>query len=265
MREAPVPRALPVSGARKRFGQHFLTDQRILDELVACVAPQPGEMLVEIGPGHGALTFRLLEKGAVVHAIELDRDLVHELAAYARTAPSLIIHQADALKFDFRELAQNGPLRVVGNLPYNISTPLMLMLLRLGNVIRDMCFMVQKEVASRMSAAPACAAYGRLSVLTQAFCQAAVVLEVPPSAFTPAPKVDSSVIYLRPHRAECTFQALESVVALAFAHRRKMLRHTLGRHFAPESLAALGISLTDRPENVTVTQFVALANRLTSA
>ncbi|MGD9602082.1 MAG: 16S rRNA (adenine(1518)-N(6)/adenine(1519)-N(6))-dimethyltransferase RsmA [Gammaproteobacteria bacterium] len=254
-----LPGRLPTGGARKRFGQHFLTDAYVLDEIVACIAPRNGEMLVEIGPGHGALTFRLLEKGAVVHAVELDRDLVEELGQHAARIPSLHVHAADALAFDFTSLPSAAPLRVVGNLPYNISTPLMLRLVRLGDRVQDMCFMLQREVAERMCALPGTAAYGRLSVLTQAFCTATMLLEVPPQAFTPPPKVDSRVILLRPHPAPCAFDALEKVVAQAFAHRRKMLRHTLGRQFDAATLAALGIALTDRPEDVTVAQYVALA------
>jgi len=257
--DAPVFRALPVSGARKRFGQHFLVDPYVLDELVECIAPRTAEAIVEIGPGHGALTFRLLEKGALVDAIELDRDLASELARYAQTDSRLTIHQADALDFDFARLAVAGQLRVVGNLPYNISTPLILRLLRRIGLIEDMCFMVQKEVAERMTAAPGNGSYGRLAVLTQAFSETAIVMEVPPDAFSPPPKVDSSVVYLRPRQPGCEFPALERVVSQAFTHRRKMLRHTLGQRFAAERLAEFDISLTDRPENVTLAQFVALA------
>lgn len=259
MPEAPSFRPLPVTGARKRFGQHFLVDARVLDDVVACIAPRAGETIVEIGPGHGALTFRLLERGARVCAIELDRDLARELRAKSADFPGLIVHQADALTFNFAGLAESAPIRVVGNLPYNISTPLMLALLRLGEAIEDMCFMVQKEVAARMTAAPGSGAYGRLSVLTQAFCEASIVLDVPPEAFSPAPKVDSSVVYLRPLAPRCTFTALESVVAQAFVHRRKMLRHTLGQRYAASMLETLGIRLTDRPENVTLSQYIALA------
>ncbi len=252
----------PEIGTRKRFGQHFLADEGILAELVACIAPQPGEIIVEIGPGRGALTFRLLAQGATVHAIEIDRDLVAAFRRSSAHGERLIIHEADALKFDYDSLSHTGkPLRIVGNLPYNISTPLMLGLLQRGSQIGTMCFMLQKEVAERLVAAPGCAAYGRLSVMTQAYCQASIVLDVPPTAFIPPPRVDSSVIVLHPRGdIPCRFKDLESVVANTFAHRRKMLRHTLGKHFSAETLATLQIALTDRPENVSVAQYVALAN-----
>ena len=254
---------LPVrhTGARKRFGQHFLIDERILDELVACIAPYPAGMLVEVGPGRGALTSRLLHKGAVVHALEIDRDLVAELARRFGGESRLHVHAGDALKFDYRQLANAHRLRIVGNLPYNISTPLLLSLLRLAGVVEEMCFMLQKEVAERLVATPSQPDYGRLSVMTQAFCTASIAFDVPPSAFSPPPRVDSSVVILRPHLVPpCRFDKLESVVAAAFAHRRKMLRHTLARRFDAATLAALQIITTDRPENVTVAQYVALAN-----
>ena len=252
------------TGARKRFGQHFLIDAGILDELVACIAPHPHEMLVEIGPGRGALTSRLLDQGAIVHALEIDRDLILELARRFDSEPRLHVHAGDALKFDFRQLTTTSrKLRIVGNLPYNISTPLLLRLLRLEGVIEEMCFMLQKEVAERLVATPNQADYGRLSVMTQAFCTASIAFDVPPSAFAPPPRVESSVVILRPHSvAACPFEKLESVVAAAFTHRRKMLRHTLARRYDSVTLAALQISTTDRPENVTVAQFVALANQL---
>lgn len=249
--------------ARKRFGQHFLIDSRILDELVACIAPRPRETLVEIGPGRGALTSRLLESGAIVHAVEIDRDLVDELSIRFSGQPRLYVHTGDALEFDFHQLATAPPgFRIVGNLPYNISTPLLLSLLKLEGVIEEMCFMLQKEVAERLVATPGHAGYGRLSVMTQAFCTASIAFDVPPTAFAPPPRVDSSVVLMRVNPAPaCRFEKLESVVATAFAHRRKMLRHTLGRRYDAETLAELNISITDRPENLSVAQYVALTNR----
>ncbi len=254
---------LPVkhTGARKRFGQHFLIDDKILDELVACIAPQANRTLVEIGPGRGALTARLLDKGALVQALEIDHDLVAELARRFAGHARLQVHAGDALRFDFRQLASSHRLRIVGNLPYNISTPLLLSLLRLEGAVEEMCFMLQKEVAERLVATPSQADYGRLSVMTQAFCTASIAFEVPPSAFSPPPRVDSSVVILRPHSVlPCRFEKLESVVATAFTHRRKMLRHTLAQRFDAATLAALEVKPTDRPENVTVAQYVALAN-----
>lgn len=251
----------PGAGARKRFGQHFLVDQQIIEEIVRCIGAAPGERIVEIGPGRGALTTALLRHGACVEAIEIDRDLVRELRRHFRNESRLTVHEGDALTFDFPGLAPpEEHLRIVGNLPYNISTPLMLRLLKLGQGIRDMCFMLQKEVADRLVACPGTADYGRLAVMTQAFCEAAVVLQVPPSAFAPPPRVDSSVVILRPlETPPCSFEILERIVAEAFMHRRKMLRQTLGRRYSPEVLGSLGIPLTDRPENVSVQQFIGLA------
>jgi len=251
----------PGAGARKRFGQHFLVDEQIIEDIVRCIGAAAGERIVEIGPGRGALTTALLRHGVCVEAVEIDRDLVRELRRHFREEPRLTVHEGDALTFDFPGLALPGErLRIVGNLPYNISTPLMLRLLKLGQGIRDMCFMLQKEVADHLVARPGTADYGRLAVMTQAFCEAAVVLQVPPTAFAPPPRVDSSVVMLRPHEVPpCSFGTLEKIVAEAFLHRRKMLRQTLGRRFPHEVLAALGIPLTDRPENVSVQQFLALA------
>ncbi len=251
----------PGAGARKRFGQHFLVDEQVIEDIARCIGPAPGESIVEIGPGRGALTTALLGQGARVEAVEIDRDLVRELRRHFVDEPRLTVHEGDALNFDFLKLAAPGArLRIVGNLPYNISTPLMLRLLKLGRGIKDMCFMLQKEVADRLVAHPATADYGRLAVMTQAFCEAAVVLEVPPTAFAPPPRVESSVVMLRPlAEPPCSFEILEKIVAEAFLHRRKMLRQTLARRFAPETLNGLGITLTDRPENVSVQQFIGLA------
>jgi 16S rRNA (adenine1518-N6/adenine1519-N6)-dimethyltransferase len=253
--------ANPGAGARKRFGQHFLVDQQIIEDIVRCIGPAAGERIVEIGPGRGALTTALLRQGACVEAVEIDRDLVRELRRHFLDEARLTVHEGDALTFDFHGLVPPGErLRIVGNLPYNISTPLMLRLLKLGQGIKDMCFMLQKEVADRLIAHPGTSDYGRLAVMTQAFCEAAVVLQVPPTAFAPPPRVDSSVVMLRPHETPpCSFETLEKIVAEAFLHRRKMLRQTLGRRFSPEVLGSLGIPVTDRPENISVQQFIALA------
>ena len=248
-------------GARKRFGQHFLIDPMVLEEIVACVGRPDDGPVVEIGPGRGALTERLLAHGFEVHAVEIDRDLVAHLNTRFTAQGRLHVHQGDALHFDFTTLPV-GPqaLRLVGNLPYNISTPLLFRLLELGNRVAQMCFMVQKEVADRLVARPGTGDYGRLAVMTHAFCSTGVALDVPPEAFAPPPRVDSSVVLLRPlPPPPCGFTTLGKLVAEAFLHRRKMLRQTLARHYPPGALEALGIALTARPENVTVAQYIELA------
>lgn len=249
-------------GARKRFGQHFLIDPMVLEEIVACVGHADDGPVVEIGPGRGALTERLLAHGFEVHAVEIDRDLVTHLGERFIGQNRLHLHQGDALHFDLGTLPiDQSALRLVGNLPYNISTPLLFRLLELGGRIGQMCFMVQKEVADRLVAAPGTGDYGRLAVMTQAFCSAGVALDVPPEAFAPPPRVDSNVVLLRPTPPpRCGFAALGKLVAEAFLHRRKMLRQTLAKHYPPGTLESLGIPLTARPENITVAQYVALAD-----
>ena len=253
-------------GARKRFGQHFLVDPAVLDEIVACLdSPETGP-LVEIGPGRGALTERLLARGFTLNAVEIDRDLIAHLGHRFSKASGLTLHEGDALHFDFTALSPPAQaLRLVGNLPYNISTPLLFRLLELGSRVREMCFMLQKEVAARMVAVPGTADYGRLAVMTQAFCDVGVAFDVPPEAFAPPPRVDSSVVLLRPHtRRTCRFSDLSTLVAEAFLHRRKMLRQTLARRFPAGTLESLGIAATDRPENISVDQYVALAGLVTA-
>lgn len=251
-------------GARKRFGQHFLVDPMVLEDIVACVGQPEDGPVVEIGPGRGALTERLLAHGFEVHALEIDRDLVSHLNARFQIPGRFHLQQGDALHFDFASLSAGGQaLRLVGNLPYNISTPLLFRLLELGARVSQMCFMVQKEVADRLVAGPGTGDYGRLAVMTQAFCSVGVALDVPPEAFAPPPRVDSSVVLLRPvPPPACGFAALSKLVAEAFLHRRKMLRQTLARHYAPGTLESLGIAPTDRPENITVAQYIALASIL---
>lgn len=246
---------------KKRFGQNFLVDETVLDELVACLAPLAGEPLTEIGPGQGALTSRLIAHGASVDAIEIDRDLVHELTRRYGNEPHVRIHEGDALKFDFSALpATPTGQRIVGNLPYNISTPLLLRLIADRAGATEMIFMLQKEVADRIVAPPGGPDYGRLSVMAQAFFECDSLFDVRPESFFPVPRVQSSVVRLRRKTlAPCDFRSLEQVVASAFIHRRKMLRHTLGRRFSNETLLALGIRDSDRPETVTVGQFIALA------
>ncbi len=245
--------------ARKRFGQHFLVDQNVVDQLVSLIAPSTVLPIVEIGPGRGVLTSRLLDSGAMVHAIEIDRDLIALLSKKYATTERLKLHEADILAIDLESFGL-GLCKVVGNLPYNISTPLFFKLMRSRAQITEMCFMVQREVAERAMAAPGSGNYGRLSVMLQAHFSLQLGFHVPPEAFSPPPRVDSSVITMQPlPHPPMHFERLENVVAAAFLHRRKMLRHTLGRVFSGATLEALEIDLRARPENVTVAQYIALA------
>ena len=247
---------------RKRFGQNFLTDRGVIASIVEAIAPVVSDSMVEIGPGQGALTAPLLDRLAHLHAIELDRDLCAILAR--RFSPDkLTLHQADALDFDFGALP--GPLRVVGNLPYNISTPLLFHLAQFERHCRDMHFMLQDEVVERMAAAPSSAAYGRLSVMLQYRFRVERVLAVPPEAFYPAPKVHSAVVRLQPlpqasRRLARDEQRFARVVTAAFTQRRKTLRNALAAVVEAGALRRLGIDEKLRPENLSVEDFVAIAD-----
>ena len=189
--------------AKKRFGQNFLNNEAVISDIVDAINPEPGENLVEIGPGLGALTEPVVERAENLSVVELDRDLVKRLSSHPFLAPHLTIYEADALSFDFSQLitSENSdqPLRIFGNLPYNISTPLIFHLLTFKDKVKDMHFMLQKEVVERMAASPNCKAYGRLSIMTQYQCQVIPVMEIGPEHFTPAPKVDSAIVRLIPH------------------------------------------------------------------
>lgn len=247
--------------ARKRFGQNFLQDQNVIDDIIASIDPQPGQHMVEIGPGRAALTIPLLQQGDQLDVIELDRDLVPLLEARLAIYPHLTIHQADALTFDYRSLQnQREKLRVIGNLPYNITTPLLFHLLDQSECIDDMCFMLQREVVERICAQPGNKRYGRLSIMVQYQCQAELLFIVPPEAFDPIPKVESAIIYLRP-LSECIggsvdINALGQVVTQAFSQRRKTIANTLKNLVGNDILLATGIDLEQRPETLTVTQYV---------
>lgn len=252
--------------ARKRFGQNFLTDQGVIEGIVRAISPQPGDTLVEIGPGLGALTEPVAEEAEHLHVIELDRDLAKRLRHHPFLSQKLTVHEGDALKFDFHQLQHNGgKLKVFGNLPYNVSTPLIFHLLSYQGIIENMHFMLQKEVVERMASGPGSKSYGRLSVMTQYYCRAIPVLEVPPSAFKPAPKVDSAVIRLIPGPPQ--FPAddvkwLERVVSEAFNQRRKTIRNSLKRLVSVEALEQLGIDAGLRPEAISLEQYVRIANHL---
>ncbi|MCZ2406081.1 MAG: 16S rRNA (adenine(1518)-N(6)/adenine(1519)-N(6))-dimethyltransferase RsmA [Burkholderiales bacterium] len=244
---------------RKRFGQHFLSDPAIIDAIVRAIAPQPGQPMVEIGPGLAALTQPLVERLGRLTVVELDRDLAQRL----RQHPQLQVIESDVLKVDFAQVAQAlgaAHLRVVGNLPYNISTPILFHLLRYVDVIADQHFMLQKEVIDRMVAAPATADYGRLSVMLQWRYAMENVLFVPPESFEPPPRVDSAVVRMRPHAAPVALDAalLEELVQVAFSQRRKLLRHTLGRWLEARGYAG-GFDVQRRAEEVPAHEYTALA------
>ncbi len=243
--------------ARKRFGQHFLTDQGVIEGIVDAIDPRPGQALVEIGPGLGAMTHPLLSRIEHLTVIELDRDLAVRL----RREPRLSVIEADVLKVDFRALAAAAgqPLRVVGNLPYNISTPILFHLLGNADVVVDQHFMLQKEVVERMAAAPGNKAYGRLTVMLQWRYDIENVLDVPPEAFDPPPRVDSAVVRMQPLPLAEGVDAklLGELVTVAFSQRRKLLRHTLGRWLA-ERGAAVEFDLQRRAEEVPVLDYLAL-------
>jgi 16S rRNA (adenine1518-N6/adenine1519-N6)-dimethyltransferase len=254
--------------AKKRFGQNFLTDQSVITSLVAAISPQPNDLMVEIGPGLGALTKPLLQKLKLLHVVEVDRDIIawmkteYTKPAYANNA--INIHNADALKFDFTSLGKN--LRVTGNLPYNISTPILFHLLDNVSHICDMHFMLQKEVVERMVAAPSTPAYGRLSVMLQYHLQMDYLITVPPEAFEPAPKVESAFVRCIPH-ASLPFTAkneaiFAKVVLAAFGQRRKTLRNTLKGLVEDDEFTTLNINSQLRAENLSVADFVNIANYL---
>lgn len=262
---------MPLSTHRtkKALGQHFLTDPAVVGRILAAIDPQPGDRLVEIGPGAGALTFPLLERHRRLTVIEFDRDLIQPLREAARGRGELELVHADVLAVDLAALAGEGPIRLVGNLPYNISSPILFHALGHLRVIRDMHFMLQKEVVQRMGAAPGSKEYGRLSVMLQVHCHVEPLFVVPPSAFRPPPRVDSAVVRLVPrpvHEVAVRNPAvLERVVKAAFAQRRKTLRNALAGTAPPELLERLGIDPGWRAERVAVRDFVRLANALTES
>ncbi|MBS0192995.1 MAG: 16S rRNA (adenine(1518)-N(6)/adenine(1519)-N(6))-dimethyltransferase RsmA [Proteobacteria bacterium] len=250
---------------KKHFGQHFLHDDAIIERIVRAIDPRPGDRLVEIGPGQGALTLPLLRCHGALTAIELDRDLIAPLHALG-PEHALTIIQADVLNVDFSALAGDGRLRLVGNLPYNISSPILFHALDHAAHIIDMHFMLQKEVVDRMAATPGSKVYGRLSVMLQAYCEVLPLLDVPPAAFRPPPQVDSAVVRLIPRPAATIGiddrGLFANVVRDAFGQRRKTLRNALGNVCDAEAIAAAGLSPSARAEQVEVAGFVALANFL---
>jgi 16S rRNA (adenine1518-N6/adenine1519-N6)-dimethyltransferase len=250
--------------ARKRFGQHFLQDPGVIGDIVAAIAPGKDEVLVEIGPGQGAITTPLARLAGHLHVVEFDRDLAALLRKRYDNDPHVSVHEADALRFDFASLGSD--LRIVGNLPYNISTPLLFHLLDCRQHIRDMHFMLQKEVVARMAARPGNRDFGRLTVMLGCALQVAELFDVPPGAFQPPPKVMSAVVRLAPLAAG-TYKIrdhafLATLVAQAFSQRRKTIRNSLRGHADEASLSHAGIDPGSRPEQVPISAWVDLANAI---
>jgi len=250
--------------AKKQLGQHFLADRHYIDRIVMAVNPKEGDRLVEIGPGQGAITLPLLKQHPRLTVIEFDRDLIAPLTAAAAPLGELTIVQGDVLRVDFTALADGQPIRLVGNLPYNISSPILFHALEHAGVVRDMHFMLQKEVVDRMAAGPGSKVYGRLSVMLQAYCEVTSLFVVPPGAFRPPPKVDSAVVRLVP-RDPATIgindaRRFADVVRAAFGQRRKTLRNALQNVVSAEQFAAAGVRPDARAEQLDVVEFIALAN-----
>jgi 16S rRNA (adenine1518-N6/adenine1519-N6)-dimethyltransferase len=252
--------------SRKRFGQHFLHDPAVITRIIAAIQPRDSDAIVEIGPGRGAITLPLLRAARRLQVVELDRDLIDPLRARCRQAGELTTHNADALRFDFCRLAGSAsPLRIVGNLPYNISTPLLFHLLSQAHCIGDMHFMLQQEVVDRLAAAPGSGRYGRLSVMVQYRCRVTRLFNIGRGAFQPSPRVESAFVRLEPHlRLPVEIQdeaMLEAVVRQAFAQRRKTLRNALRGILEESAIRALGIEPGVRAEMLGLREFAALANR----
>ena len=251
---------------RKRFGQNFLVDQSIIQRVVSAIGPCKEDNLIEIGPGMAAITEHLVKHCPTMTLLELDRDLINYLHNKFDNYPNLTIHSGDALQTDFEQFFQGKKLRLVGNLPYNISTPLLFHLLKVRDLIQDMHFMLQREVVDRLAAKPNDKTYGRLSVMTQYHCRVMPLIPVPPSSFRPAPKVQSAVVRLTPHRAISlpaeNLNLFSQVVNLSFQQRRKTLKNCLTL-FADHLPAAENIiDLTQRPQQLSAQQFVQLANAI---
>ena len=254
---------------RKRFGQHFLHDPAVIARIVAAIQPRESDALLEIGPGQGAITVPLLQTAGRLQVVELDRDLIDPLREQCRKAGDLTLHNADALQVDFCRLTTDAaPLRVIGNLPYNISTPLLFHLLSQARCISDMHFMLQKEVVDRLTAAPGSRQYGRLSVMVQYRCRVTRLFTIGPGAFQPPPRVESAFVRLEPYRespVEIHDEAvLELMVRQAFAQRRKTLRNALRGILEDEAIRSLGIDPSVRAEMLGLSEFAALANRAAS-
>lgn len=253
---------------KKHLGQHFLVDEQVIDTLLKVIAPKEGESFIEIGPGLGALTVAILPLIKKLSAIEIDKDVITHLQTTCKNIGELTIYQQDALTFDLNQLTLPRPFRIIGNLPYNISSPLLFHMMNYLPSIKDMHFMLQKEVVDRMAAAPGTKDYGRLSVMLQYLCKIQMVLLVPPQAFNPPPKVDSAIVKLLPYSVlPVTAQdpvIFNDVVKLAFGQRRKTLRNSLKPLCQEKHFEQVGIDSQLRAENLSVEQFVHLSNTLAS-
>ena len=253
--------------ARKRFGQNFLQDANIIERIITAINPKADDCIIEIGPGQGALTDRLVDQCRHLDVIEIDRDLAAEFQWRYDNRPNFFLHVADVLKFDFTALpTREAGYRVIGNLPYNISTPLLFRLFQHRHLFSDMVFMLQLEVVDRMSAAPGNKNYGRLGIMTQYFCQVEKLFRVPPTAFHPQPKVDSAIVRLTPWQ-DLPFPAantdnLETVVRTAFSQRRKTLQNSLKTLIDKQALSNLGIDGSRRPETLSLAEYVTISDTL---
>ncbi len=258
---------MPGHRARKRFGQHFLADPGVIDAILRAVNASKDDVLVEIGPGQGAITTSLAASAGHLHAVELDRDLVRRLRHQYDGNPTVTIHEADALAFDFSGLGDR--LRIVGNLPYNISTPLLFHLLQFRDRIVDMHFMLQKEVVDRMAAGPGSKTYGRLGIMLGCHLNIESLFDVDKSAFDPPPKVTSAVVRLDPLPSDAfgilDEKLLSTIVTSAFMKRRKTIRNSLKDHVEVADLEAVGIDPGLRPEQISIDQYVELSNHLASS
>lgn len=250
--------------AKKSLGQNFLHERGVVDRIVHAVNPKPGERLVEIGPGQGAMTFPLLDRHGALTAIEFDRDLLEPLTAQAAPHGVLALIHANVLDVDFTALADGKPIRLVGNLPYNLSSPILFHALDHAAAVIDMHFMLQKEVVERMAAGPGSKVYGRLSVMLQAYCEVTMLFVVGPGAFRPAPKVDSAVVRLVPRPADTIGiddpRRFADIVRAAFGQRRKTLRNAVSTLMDSDAITAAGIDPQQRAEQLSVADFVRLAN-----
>lgn len=252
---------------KKYLGQHFLNNQKIIAQIIEAVAPQPSDYFLEIGPGEGALTTKLLPLVHSINAIELDQDIIPALkknCANSKNSNSLYIHQADILKFDF---TQFSPLfRLVGNLPYNISTPILFKAIENISLIKNMYFMLQKEVAERITAPPGSKTYGRLSVMLQYYCETELLLYVPPGAFSPPPKINSAFIKLTPRNIYKIVaqdkNLFSEIVRSAFCKRRKIISNSLKKYITAVQLKTININPTLRPEQLGVDEFVSISNAI---
>lgn len=251
---------------RKSLGQHFLHQKRVVDEIIRRFNPSPGDNVIEVGPGLGALTYDLIPRVGQLHVVELDRDLAERMEKNTRGHVNVHVHHADALKMDVSDLCAGENVRLIGNLPYNISTPLVFHLLRQRECIQDMWFMLQKEVGERILAIPGSRQYGRLSVMIQQCCSVQRVLQVASGAFSPPPKVESMVLclipYVDPPHAVDRYEAFETLVRVAFSQRRKTLRNALSPLIGQAGIEQLGIDPGLRPEQLQISDYARLSRLL---